>query len=237
MKALPQVTLFGLDCVNIDRLLLAAEICQKDFIFGAVKLLTSIRSTHPDIITIPKVSSTAQYSEFMIKKLNRYIDTNFALIIQHDGFILNPAAWTDAFLKYDYIGAPWAHVPGADVGNGGFCLRSKKLIKLIHDNYRTLGGTLHPEDKYISLTARPFLESKGVRFAPESVAARFSMEGSEKYGVTWENQFGFHGLRWTDISRWRAKHPEYTIDNALDSWALGIKATVETGGTKTNVGN
>ena len=44
MKNLANVTLIGADCVDIDRLLLAADICQKDFEFGAVKLLSSTPS-------------------------------------------------------------------------------------------------------------------------------------------------------------------------------------------------
>ncbi len=43
----------------------------------------------------------------MIKRINSYVATPFALVIQYDGFILNPDAWRDEFLDYDYIGAPW----------------------------------------------------------------------------------------------------------------------------------
>lgn len=43
----------------------------------------------------------------MIKELNKYIETDYVLIVQYDGFILNPKAWMDEFLEYDYIGAPW----------------------------------------------------------------------------------------------------------------------------------
>ena len=32
----------------------------------------------------------SEYNIFMIKKLNSIIDTDYVLIIQHDGFILNP---------------------------------------------------------------------------------------------------------------------------------------------------
>ena len=55
------------------------------------------------------------------------------LIIQHDGFILNHKAWDNEFLNYDYIGAPvyWMGNKLIEVGNGGFSLRSKKLLKII----------------------------------------------------------------------------------------------------------
>jgi hypothetical protein len=53
--------------------------------------------------------------------------------------IVRPELWSNDFLEYDYIGAPWMysdtsyitdegeHVP---VGNGGFCLRSKKFLEM-----------------------------------------------------------------------------------------------------------
>ena len=66
--------------------------------------------------------------------LKKYIDTDFCLIIQGDGFVIHPENWTDEFLKYDYIGAPWrnlAHYSFIRVGNGGFSLRSKKLLKIL----------------------------------------------------------------------------------------------------------
>ena len=36
MTLLPTITLVGIDCVDIDRLILAAEICMKDFQFAGV---------------------------------------------------------------------------------------------------------------------------------------------------------------------------------------------------------
>jgi hypothetical protein len=39
---LPNITLLGIDCVNIERLQAAMDVCQKDIKFGAVKLLTSL---------------------------------------------------------------------------------------------------------------------------------------------------------------------------------------------------
>lgn len=43
----------------------------------------------------------------MVKLLDSYIETPHVLVVQYDGFILNPDAWTDEFLEYDYVGAPW----------------------------------------------------------------------------------------------------------------------------------
>ncbi len=207
-KHLPNVTLIGIDCTHIDRLMMAADISTEEISFGSVKLLTSQESNDPRVIKIPHISSVEFYSDFIIKDLHKYIDTEFALVFQADGFILNPSAWSDSFLAYDYIGAPWYHLGDLRVGNGGFSLRSKKLIDWLAVNYKKIRVKINPEDVFISKFARLYLEQAGMVFAPESVASQFSFEGNER-GVFWNGQFGFHGINYTDISAWLLKHPEY----------------------------
>lgn len=223
MRKLPNITLFGLDCVEITRLIQSAEICQKGFEFGKVKLLTSLESNHPNIVKIDLINTIVAYNQFMIKKMNDYIDTDFALVVQYDGFILNPDAWTDEYLKYDYIGAPWYKDGQFIVGNGGFSLRSKKLLEILQKDDTLQIPVDEPEDTFICQEKREYLESKGIKFAPIDLARQFALEANEKDGVEWTNQFGFHGLKWTDIGKWLKEHPEYKIDNPLDSWALGVK--------------
>jgi hypothetical protein len=233
MLELPQVTLIGVDCVDVDRLLHAAMICQRAIRFGGVRMLTSIPHDHPSIVPIAPITSRDAYSSFMIKGINSYITTPFALVMQYDGFILNPDAWRDEYLKYDYIGALWAEEEGPIVGNGGFSLRSKRLTELLQQDDAILDPTDldpsdAPEDWYICVMIRDYLEARGIRFAPVELARQFSFEGDEHFGVTWTNQFGFHGLRWTDISPWLRLHPDESIDNTLDSETLALKAKLGT---------
>lgn len=228
---LPSVTLLGIDCVDIDRLVQAAEICMKDFEFAEVKLLTSLPSQNPNIIKIEPVESIEEYSKFMIYKLDEYFTTSYVLVIQYDGFILNPSAWTNEFLNYDYIGAPWLVADWSVndfgfpknllgkliVGNGGFSLRSKKLTSLCAKLFRDgVFLNYHPEDVAICLHNRKLLEEKGIKFAPIEIAKKFSFEAENDECDVWDGQFGFHGLRWTDISKWLKDHPSYKIDNTLD---------------------
>jgi Protein of unknown function (DUF5672) len=170
MYDLPQVTLIGVDCINIERLLHAAEICQRSMQFGAVRMLTSIPHTHASIVPIAPITSREAYSSFMIKQINAYVDTPFALIIQYDGFILNPAAWSDAYLEYDYIGAPWDDEQEDSwiVGNGGFSLRSKRLLEMLQQDATIVDPTSldppdAPEDWYICGMIREYLEAHGIR--------------------------------------------------------------------------
>ncbi|WP_299337117.1 DUF5672 family protein [uncultured Psychroserpens sp.] len=188
MINLDNVTLLGIDCVNIDRLIYASQISQKEINFKSVKLLSHLDSKHESVVKIPKIDSIEAYSQFVIEELHKYIETEFVLIIQFDGYVLNPQAWTSDFLNYDYIGAPcnWG------IGNGGFSLRSKKLLKLLANDQHIKEH--HPEDIQICVTYKSYLESKGIKFATLDIARQFSVEN----GI-WNQQFGFHNA---DISNW-----------------------------------
>jgi len=226
-KKLGTVTLLGIDCVDIERLILVSEICQQNFDFAGVKLLTSIESSNKNVISIKPITSTEGYSRFIINELNKYVDTDHVLIIQYDGFILNSDAWSDEFLKYDYIGAPWLVadwsvknfafpkelVGKLVVGNGGFSLRSKKFLitcaRLSKDN---VFKKYHPEDTALCVWNRELMENNGISFAPVEIAKQFSFESENDEHNRWNGQFGFHGFQWTDITNWSNKHPEYEID-------------------------
>ena len=226
-RLLPTVTLLGVDCVNIERLMLAADICCENFEFADVKLLTSLPApAGTPKVEIPPINSSAEYSEFVIRHLTEYVNTPHVLIIQYDGFILNPDAWSDEFLEYDYIGAPqhirqpfveWFGLPQEllgqwVVGNGGFSLRTKRFVDACAELAERGAITdYHPEDNRLCITYRGELDARGMRYAPRTVAERFSFEG-EDGANTWNGEFGFHGIRWTDISKWTVAHPEYVVD-------------------------
>lgn len=187
---LPDVTLFGVDAHDPKGLLRAAAISKRFVKFGGEK-----------IITERLFSGREAYSRFCIKDMAKYIETSHALIIHPDGYIVNHYAWDNAFLDYDYVGATWAYKDNMNVGNGGFSLRSKKLLDIISTmdlpNY-------HPEDHVICRDLRPQLEKQGIRFAPEDVANRFSIEayGSGAFigGNKYNGAFGFHSyhIDWKD---------------------------------------
>lgn len=223
-RNLSNVTLLGIDCVDIERLKLAADISENGIKFGAVKLLTSIPDTDSRVILIDPITSIEAYSHFCIRDLAKFVDTDFALVFQYDGFILNPDAWTDEFLNYDYIGAPWWYTDDMNVGNGGFSLRSKKLLEVLRD--AEFITEFHPEDHHIARTYQKELKTHGIRYAPQSLAEKFSIEGTSKEekldaNNVWDGQFGFHDLRATDISDWLKAHPEYPgISNVLEEQYL-----------------
>lgn len=75
------------------------------------------------------------YSTFILfdlyHQLKRYnINYSHVVIYQSDGFPINIDKWTDAFLRYDFIGIQ--NIETMDM-NGGFSLRSKRLLKRSSD--------------------------------------------------------------------------------------------------------
>lgn len=215
MKDLSQVTLIGIDCVNLPRLKRAFDISGLGIKFKAEKMLTSLPGDDERIVNVPAVNSVDAYSQFCIEEMVDYVDTSHALIIQYDGFVLNPEAWSDEYLEYDYIGAPvrlsrWANErnPMTDydpeqevVGNGGFCLRSRRLLALTAELLKSGEIELGGEDDWVlSYKYRDLLESHGMRFAPLEVARRFAFEGQSRENYHWTNQFGFHHFWRTEIA-------------------------------------
>lgn len=197
MLSLPNVTLV---CVDDDakRTNDAVHHSMKSISFGRIKMLSHfsggyVRSIddEQELINIPLLGSKEAYSFFILKELYKYIGTDYVLIIQHDGHVKNADAWTDEFLNYDYIGAPWWYQDGMNVGNGGFSLRSKKLMQFV--SALSMPVT-HPEDHAICRLHRKEIEAAGFKFAPDEVANKFSFEGYNQPG-TYTNQFGFHGSR------------------------------------------
>ena len=50
--------------------------------------------------------SYLEYNLFMVYSLGQLIKTDFCLVVQDDGFVLDGKYWRDEFFEYDYIGAP-----------------------------------------------------------------------------------------------------------------------------------
>ena len=137
------------------------------------------------------INSNEEYSYFIMKELNNYITADYCMIIQWDGYVLNSHLWTNDFLKFDYIGAPWDWFKYYKVGNGGFSIRSKKLMNELQNEFYMF---THPEDRLIGCLYRTHLENKGFTFADLETASKFSFETPNSYQkvFTGKDTFGFH---------------------------------------------
>jgi hypothetical protein len=145
------------------------------------------RLRNVEYVQTPPIKTTKDYSDLLLTGLRQYVSGTHVLIIQWDSFIIHPELWTNDFLQYDYIGAVWPHHPDTPVGNGGFSLRSVKLLKAL-DSPKI--SKRHPEDFCICVDNKALLEGEfGIRFAPTNVAEQFAVERTE-----WHPAFGFHGF-------------------------------------------
>ena len=143
-----------------------------------------------------------EYSLFIIYDLWQFIPTEFALIVQNDGWVLNGINWVQDFFEYDYIGAPthyarvkrfeeekflnnfnWVQYSNNSnyivdiVMNGGFSLRSKKLLKTPSDILLPfIENNSRQEDVQLCLFMKNQLEKNGIKFAPLNLAKKFAFE-------------------------------------------------------------
>lgn len=208
MVELNNVTIIGVAGTMAEETLKAIKYSLGKVKFGAAKLITphKLKSDFCEIIECSPLNYE-QYNHFVVFKLHKYVDTDFALLVQNDGYVVNPLEWKPEFLEYDYIGAPWPY-PTDDfsfrdpygniqrVGNGGFSLRSKRLLEVPEklDSplvWKEYYGNYH-EDGFICVHNRQAYENAGCKFAPIEVARHFSQEVNipENGGAM---PFGFHG--------------------------------------------
>ncbi len=169
------------------------ESC-KNINFGAVKLIWD-----------EKIDSIDDWNYKIIYELHNYVQTDFALLIHADGYVINADAWRPEFLDADYIGAPWP-LPRDDysylddkgrlvrVGNS-VSIRSKRVLKLPSElglEWKSYYGNTN-EDGFLCCHNKTTLESAGCTFAPIQVAKYFSREHSipENEGI---ETFAFHSI-------------------------------------------
>lgn len=168
---------------------------------------------------IPDNFDLYDYSNFILKDLNSYIDTDYALIIQYDGFATNGQFYQTKFFDYDFIGSPTSinHPPllkfindtrnydkvtqkWYDIG-GGFSLRSKKLLTALTDSYIESSVFNHEtnlyhncEDIFVAVLYKEYLEQQhGIKYAPLEVCLDFNSETI----IGYSDCLGFHG--WENI--------------------------------------
>ncbi|QWD05986.1 hypothetical protein G6719_01340 [Polynucleobacter paneuropaeus] len=165
--------------------------CLQGVQFTKVILFTDleridIRKSGIEYIQAPPIKNTRDYSLFLLQGIEPHVQTSHALVIQWDSFITHPELWREEFLQYDYIGPIWPHHPETPVGNGGFSLRSKKLLEVMK---QPGFHPKHPEDYCIAADNKVFLNNHGVQIAPREIAEQFAVERSK-----WHEAFGFHGF-------------------------------------------
>ncbi len=132
----------------------------------------------------------------MMHCLYSFIETDYCLVVQDDGWVLDGGNWREEYYEYDYIGAP-SHCGTVDdqlalhfswvgkanhrcVQNGGFSLRSRRFCEapnrhgLAHRHSNDIHGW--NEDAQLSMWLRPAFEEWGYRYASDELARDFAIE-------------------------------------------------------------
>ena len=208
---LDNVTLVAVAGVRVEEAYKALKKSIEGIEFNSVKLITPKKAiTNNKIIEIVKLENELNYeayNKFIVYNLKDYIDTDYVLLVQDDGFVAYPSAWRNEFFNYDYIGAIWPQPDPNDkiqyrdpfgkiqrVGNGGFSFRSKKLLETptkINLEWKQYYGYWN-EDGFLCCHNRHLLEEAGLKYAPMDVAKYFSHE-CEIEEIKDITPFGFHG--------------------------------------------
>lgn len=217
-------TLICVDCVDkksVNTSIKVLERCKALCNFSEVKLLTSIATDYEHKIEIAPIRSLVHYSLFVLKRIHEFVDTKHLLIVQGDGWILNPESWDNEWLGLDYIGALFNQYDNPPImGVGGFSFRSKALMREVSSIYPAWTETEEStnalqnrldyyEDGVIAMGARAYLEKKGFKFATVEQGARFSAGGNPNNKYHIEKPFGIHGS-------WRA----FDQHTGIVSWEL-----------------
>lgn len=213
LTSLNNVTLFSLVGSDefLEPTLKAINHCKRISNFKETKVASCIEFNEEGIEYIPITKLTKEeYCHFFLYELNNYIDSDFCLTIQSDGFIIDGNHWDDNFLDYDYIGAPWLNFKEQNcVGNGGFSLRSKKFLECCKNlQYKRdiqfqphikAGDLITPEDWFCCVYHYNTMRKNGIKFADIDTAYNFSVEHPSFFkqynrnDITTYKSFGFHG--------------------------------------------
>lgn len=192
MLKLPEVTLICLTNKDFEGHKRALDKSKEGIEWGAVNLIWD-----------DTIKSIDDWNYKVIYELHNYVQTDYAMLIHADGYVINPGAWRKEFLEYDYVGAPWPlpqdtysyRTPEGElvrVGNS-VSLRSKRILELpsrLGLEWKPYYGNTN-EDGFLCVHNREVLQRRGVRFAPLQVAKYFSREHDipENQGI---ETFAFH---------------------------------------------
>ena len=192
MKKLDKVTLVIVDTYRVGRALYSLKKSLAQIEPAKTIFFTDIEmdcGQGIEIVKIPSINSKKEYSEWIMRELWKHIETEFVLVTQWDSWVLDGDRWNDEFYEYDYMASPWIFEHGRNIGNGGFCLKSKRLCEILGTDH--LIQVLHPEDQSLGVLYRGHLEQvHGIKFPSEELADTFAYELKSPACPT----FGFHSF-------------------------------------------
>jgi len=139
-------------------------------------------------------------------------EDNLALGVEHMIFFQTDTLLlkdnVDDFLQYDYIGAPWAHIPIIGGGNGGLSLRKVKTMLHIVNNFSFIPSISYAEDIYFSLyLVETSKTNNNIKLPLLEEAKKFSIET-----IFYEDPVGIH-----KAYQWLSTEEKNNLDNILNN--------------------
>ena len=122
------------------------------------------------------------YSIFMLYGLHLFIRTDFALIVQHDGWVLNGKNWDDAYWNYDYIGAP-VHIAKVTENGAAEYVRQFRWVDDLDQPNKQIDIVLNGG---FSLRSRRFLQALSKHKIAYELPAPNAIKGPP-YGLHWKS--------------------------------------------------
>ncbi len=218
MIKLDNITLVAVATREVEETAKALEYSQRSLEFDEVLFFANYdpHDGRESKYTFQKISpfkDVGEWGKFIVFELHKFIRTQHIILIHADGFIVHPELWTQEFLEYDYIGAPWPLPKDTfsyrdalgniiRVGNS-VSLRSKAILELPQKLGLDWSGADHGyfhEDGFLCVQHREVLMKHGINFSPLDVACRFSRERTipENRGI---KPFAFH--------KWEGKNKSF----------------------------
>jgi len=204
---LKNITLIAMASKDVESTVRALNYSCLGVDWACVKLISHYKpsniTNNIDFFETTKTKDIDEWSYKIIYELPKFVETEYAMLVHADGYVVNPKSWREEFLEYDYIGAPWP-LPTDDfsyrdvngnlvrVGNS-VSLRSKKLLDLANNlnlTWEPFHG-FYNEDGFICAKNKHIYEANGLKIAPLDVAKYFSHENMipEVQGI---KPFAFH---------------------------------------------
>jgi len=207
MNKVSDVTLLAISSNRVEGNVAALERCMNLMEFGAVKFLSHKNpDSLPDGIQFEEcmeLKSIKDFDYYAFLELGKHVQTSHCLMVQDHAYILHPEIWKDTWLRWDFCGALWEERPEfisvstgtmVRIGNGGFSLRSKRImdlpkklgLPLIEDR-----GFSNDDGLVNSFYRKTFLEN-GIKYPEATDIPEFSYENDVPENIHITKFFGYH---------------------------------------------
>ncbi|MEO7762152.1 MAG: hypothetical protein ABIS68_09615, partial [Casimicrobiaceae bacterium] len=192
MLELPSVTLICIDCQRHALALAAIEQSMLRCRFAEVVWFTDQAPVIDELRVVPiePLTTAAQRFRFVAQRVAEHVATSHVLLIQWDAFVVNPSAWRDDFLDYDYIAPRASSAARLPSGDEGIALMSTRILRALALTVGAGDDTIGIKRAVDQAARHDARTTTPLRIAPRSMRNRFAFGEDPPVG----QPFGFQGV-------------------------------------------